>query len=339
VQEALGADLLQSFFAEETTLGLFRCEARFQNWGPKNNTADFLFFDRAMLDFGKPFAIEVGPPGSEASVFAGRITALEAIYAQQQAPELSVLAEDRFQDLRMERRTRTFENITDADVIRQVASQQGLTAQVEVEGPTHRMLAQVNQSDLAFIRERAASVDAQIWIDNRTLYAQSRSRRNSGEVTLTYAQNLIEFSVMADLSHQRTSVRVSGWDVGGKQAIDEEATDAAISAELNGGRSGASTLGSALTERKERIASAVPLSSQEAKGMAEARFRDRARRFITGVGAADGNPKIRVGSVINVQGIGDLFSGKYYVTLARHSFDLRSGYRTRFEVERPGIGG
>jgi uncharacterized protein len=339
VQDGLGSELLQSLLVEETTLGLFRCEALFSNWGPKNGQVDFLLFDGAILDFGKPFAVEFGAPGSSASVFAGRITGLEGLFPPQRAPEMMVLAEDRFQDLRMERRTRSFENVTDEDVIRQIASQHGLTPQLDIEGPTYRALAQVNQSDLAFLRERASSIDAQLWIDNRTLYAQSRSRRNSGTVTLNYGQNLLEFSVLADLAHQRTSVRVCGWDVGGKKTIDEEATESVISAELNGGQSGSTVLGRALQSRVERIASCVPLSESEARATAQARYRDRARRFITGTGVADGNPKIRVGAVLDIQGIGAIFSGKYFVTLARHTFDTRYGYRTTFEVERPGIGG
>src|SRR5262245_50459774 len=130
-QPDLGDAMLQSLLVEETTLGLFRCEAHFANWGPKGSQVGFLLFDRHLLDFGKAFSVEFGPPGSSGPVFAGRITGLEALYPPQRAPELTVLAEDRFQDLRMERRTRSFENVTDRDVIRRVASAHGLTAQVD----------------------------------------------------------------------------------------------------------------------------------------------------------------------------------------------------------------
>jgi hypothetical protein len=339
IQAALGDVLLQSLMVEETTLGLFRCEANFLNWGPKDSEVGFLFFDRQMLDFSKVFSVEFGPPGETRPVFTGRITGLEAQYPPARPPELLVLAEDRFQDLRMERRTRSFENVTDADVIRQIAAQHGLTAQVDVDGPTYRALAQVNQSDLAFLRERAAAVDAELWVDNRTLYAQARSRRNAGSVSFTYGQNLLEFSVLADLAHQRTSVRVSGWDVAGKQAIDVEAGENVIAAELKGGRSGSAVLAQALAQRRERIVLAVPLSQQEAQKMAEARYRERARSFVRGSGVVDGNVKIRVGATVELKGLGPFFDGPYYVTLARHTFDLRNGYRTTFEAERPGIGG
>jgi phage protein D len=176
-------------------------------------------------------------------------------------------------------------------------------------------------------------------VDNRTLYAQARSRRNAGSVSFTYGQNLLEFSVLADLAHQRTSVRVSGWDVAGKQAIDVEAGENVIAAELKGGRSGSAVLAQALAQRRERIVLAVPLSQQEAQKMAEARYRERARSFVRGSGVVDGNVKIRVGATVELKGLGPFFDGPYYVTLARHTFDLRNGYRTTFEAERPGIGG
>lgn len=336
---ALSEQYLTALLVEESVYGLFRCEATFTNWGPRDSGGEGLFlFDQPTFDFGKPFSVEFGPPDNTNAVFAGRISAIEARYPQQRPPELTVLAEDRFQDLRMERRTRSFEDVSDSDVIEQIASAQGLTTQVDVDGPTYRVLAQVNQSDLAFLRERAAAIDAEIWIDNRTLYAQQRARRSSGTITLAYGRNLLEFSVLADLAHQRTAVHVCGWDVGGKQAIEEQAEAAALGSELNSLRSGSAVLGQALSERRERIVSAVPLSSDEARRMAEARYRARARRFVRGAGTVDGNVRVRVGAIVDLSGLGALFDGQYYVTLARHTFDMRAGFRSFFECERPGIG-
>lgn len=339
LRPALGDSLLQSLMIEETTLGLFRCEARFVNWGPKDGAVGFLFFDRQLLDFGKDFSVELGAGDGARRAFAGRITGLEAQYPAQAAPELTVLAEDRFQDLRMERRTRAFEDVSDADAVQRIASQHGLTAEADLDGPTHRILTQVNQSDLAFLRERVAAVDGELWIEGTTLHAQRRSRRSAGRITLAYGAGLRELSVLADLAHQRSSVRVSGWDVAGKQGIDAEAAEAAISAELDGRRSGTAVLGQALAARHERIATAVPHTEPEARAVAEARYRARARRFVRGTGVTDGDPALRVGTIAELQDVGPLFEGAYRVTCVRHTFDLRHGYRTTFEIERPGIGG
>jgi Bacteriophage probable baseplate hub protein len=334
----LGESQLLSLLVEETTLGLFRCEARLVNWGPHDDGVGFLYFGGDIFDFGKDLEVTLGAPGESRRVFAGRITGLEAQYPPERVPELTVLAEDRFQDLRMERRTRTFADVTDADVVRRIAGAHGLTADVDVDGPSHRVLAQLNQSDLAFLRERAAAVDAELWIEGRTLHAQARARRAPGAVSLTYGKNLLEFSVLADLAHQRSAVQVTGWDVGGKRAIEVEAGESAIGAELAGGRSGGAVLARALSARTERVATAMPLSSAEARALAEARYRARARGFLRATGVADGDAQIRVGATVDLGGLGTLFDGKYYVTVARHTFDLRHGYRTTFDAERAGIG-
>jgi phage protein D len=318
----------------ENTAGLYRCEARFGNWGPQNNDIQYLYFDRALLDFGNAFKVKIG----DQTLFDGRITGLEAEFPEAQPPTLTVLAEDRFQDLRMNRRTRSFADMSDADVIRQIAGDHGLSPSVDVQGPTHKLLAQVNQSDLAFLRERARSIDAELWMDGTTLNAKGHAGRNGGTLRLSYNNELRSFVVLADLSGQRTSVLANGWDVAGKSGIQHEATDSAISAELNGDSSGASILRSVLGERKEALAHTVPLTSQEAQATAEAFFKFGARRFVTGRGVAQTDARLRVGGYVDLQGLGPLFSGKYYLSDVQHRFDGKLGLHTEFTGERPGIG-
>jgi phage protein D len=318
----------------ENTSGLYRCEATFGNWGEKNGRTDFLYFDRRTLDFGKPFVVKLGT----VTLFEGRIMALEGHFGDGRPPEITVLAEDRLQDLRMTRRTRTFSDMSDADVFRQIANEHGLTPTIAVNGPTHKVLAQVNQSDLAFLRERARAIDAELWMEGKTLNVKGRSQRNGGTLQLRYGNQLREFSVLADLARQHTSIYVNGWDVADKQALTHEATDALLNGELNGDLSGASILASAIGQRKEALAHTVPLTSQETQAEAEAYFRMQARRFVTGRGIAETDARLRVGTYVELQGLGSLFSGKYYLCEAQVLFDRSNGLRTEFAAERPGMG-
>lgn len=331
-QTELAGGLLSMVIAEDTR-GLARCEARFGNWGTKNGSTDFLYFDRKLLDFGKELAVKLGTD----SLFEGKITALEAQFPEGQAPELSVLAEDRLQDLRMTRRTRTFVDVSDADVFRQIAGDHGLSADVNLQGPKYKVLAQVNQSDLAFVRERARAIGAELWVAAGKLYARLRTDRSSRAVKLTMGAQLREFSVLADLAHQRTGVTVGGWDVSGKSQLTYEAKDAVIGSELNGDASGASILASAFGERREAVAHTVPLSSSEAQAAAESYFRDHARRFVVGHGVTQPDPQMRVGATVDLDGLGPLFNGKYYVAEVRHLFDGVKGLRSEFAAERPGL--
>jgi phage protein D len=332
-QPALTHGLL-SLEVVEDAHGLYRCEASFGNWGTINGGIGFLYFDRRTLDFGKPFAVKLGTD----TIFDGRIMGLEGQFPEGRSPELTVLAEDRLQDLRMTRRTRTFADLSDADVIRRIAGDHGLTPNVDVPGGAHKVLAQVNQSDLAFLRERARAIDAELWMDGSKLFAKSHAGRNAGKLTLTYGRELREFAVAADLAGQRTSVTVNGWDVSSKRGLQHEATDSVLSGELNGDASGASLLQTALGQRKEALAHTVPLNSSDAQARAETHFRRTARRFVRGRGVAETSSKLRVGAYVDLRGLGPLFNGKYYVAEMCCLFDGTHGLRTEFMAERPGLG-
>jgi uncharacterized protein len=324
---------LLSLLIAESTGGLYRCEALFGNWGTRNGQIDFLYFDRRSLDFGKSFKVKLG----QDTLFDGKITGLEAHFPEGRPPQLAVLAEDRFQDLRMSRRTRVFTDVSDSDAFNRIAGDHGLTPNVSVTGPTHKVLAQVNQSDLAFMRERARSIDAELWMDGNTLNARSHANRNGGTLQMGFGNKLREFSVLADLSGQRTGVTVGGWDVAGKAGLKFEATESVIGGELGGDTGGASILSSAFGQRKETLAHTVPITSAEAQSAAESYFKMAARRFVIGRGVAQPNPKLRVGSYLKLDGLGPLFSGKYYVAEVQHIFDAL-GLRSEFVAERPGLG-
>jgi phage protein D len=330
---SLGEGLI-SMLIRENTNGLYRCETVFGNWGETEGNLDFLYFDRRTLDFGKALKIKLGTD----TFFDGRIMALEAQFADSIAPQINVLSEDRFQDLRMTRRTRSFADASDSDVINQIAGDHGLTPNVNVNGPTYKVLAQINQSDLAFMRERARAIDAELWMNGSTLNAKTHTDRGNGALQMIYGGKLHEFSVIADLAGQRTSVSVNGWDVSSKSSLQHESDDSIISGELNGDTSGPSILQSALGVRKESLVHTIPLTSQEAQSTADAYFKMSARRFVVGHGTAETDVDLRAGCKVNLTGLGPMFSGKYYVTEVRHMFDRRRGLRTEFTAERPGIG-
>lgn len=238
----------------------------------------------------------------------------------------------------MTRRTRNFNDVSEADVFGQIANEYGLSPNIDVAGPTYRVLAQINQSDLAFMRERARSIDAELWMDGSTLNVKSHANRGGNPLELGHGRNLHEFNVLADLAQQRTSVAVNGWDIAGKSGLQFEATDSVISNELNGDTSGISILQSALGARKEALAHTVPLNSAEAQAMAETYFKLAARRFVVGRGVADTDARLRAGASVRITNIGPLFSGQYYVTEVMHLYDTAMGLRTEFRAERPGLG-
>ncbi len=319
----------------ESADGQAGCEATFGNWGAKGKSTTFLYFDRALLDFGKEITI-----GLKTDVlFRGRISGMEAGFPEGGGPRLTVLAEDRYGDLRTTRRTRSFADVTDADVLSKIAADHGLSADVQLTGPTYRILTQLNQSDLAFLRDRARAVDAELWLDGTTLAARSRAgRAATTPLRLGYGNELREFTVLADLAGQRSGVTVSGWDVSAKRALAETAAEAVISGELAGGQSGTRALAAAFGDRAEHVVHSVPLTAAEARARAETLYKRISRRFLTAHGVAKTSGGLRVGANVTLDHLGDLFSGTYYISQVAHRFDDDEGLRTEFVAERAGLG-
>ncbi|MBY0457612.1 MAG: hypothetical protein K2V38_09765, partial [Gemmataceae bacterium] len=308
------------------------------NWGPRpGGDYGFLHDDRRILDFGKAIAVRWGGQ----SLFAGKVTGLEGLFPRDGPPEFAALAEDRLQDLRMTRRTRTFLDAKDADAFRAVAADHGLTPVLDLDGPKRPVIAQVNQSDLAFLRDRARYLDADVWLDGNELHAAQRSKRTEQALELTWPGQVRSVAVTADLATQRTSVKVSGWDPRTKAVAAFEATDSALGAELRGGDSGAALLRRAFGARAEVIAHRAPLDNTAARSEAEAAFRQVARRFVVARGVAEPDGKFRPGRPVKLVGLGPLFGGTFRLREVRHVFDDADGQglRTEFEAERPALGG
>jgi uncharacterized protein len=339
VKRDLARDLLR-LEVEHDTLGLATLQARFIGVGasPSGDAEALLHLDGSTLDFGRELRVSVGPADVAAEVFLGRITALEAELAEARAPQVGVFAEDALMNLRMTRRTRTYENVTDADVAAQIADEHGLSASTAADGPSYAVVQQMNQSDLAFLRDRARLVGAELWAEGRTLLFQTRPNRSGSELTLVAGNELIDARLRADLAHQRTKVRVSGYDADDRAVIDEEAGDEAILAETSGGRTGPSVLQQAFGERISHRSRDVPLTGPEAAAWARDELKRRARAFATVTGTTDGSPALAVGSRLALERVGAPFEGGgWYVTRVRHTYDLEHGHRTHFEAERPTV--
>jgi len=325
---------------EEDTAGLKRMTARFIAQGPKQGetTETQLYLDGDVFDFGKPITISIGPPDEERKLFDGAITGIEVDFAETRPSDVLVYAEDKLMDFRMTRRSRSYQNKSDADIARDLAGDHGLTPDVDADGPTYDVVQQFNQSDLAFLRARAQLIQAEVWVDGSTLYFKSRANRTATAITLVRGNQLIGVRIRADLAHQRTKVKVSGYDATARAIIDEEAGDDAVQAEVSGGRTGPSVLQKAFGDRVSQRVREVPLTDSEARDWAKAEMVRRARGFVIAEGVTDGTPDMVVGSVLTLQGVGAPFEGgSYYVTRVCHSYDLAHGHRTRFTAERATI--
>lgn len=322
---------------EESTLGLRTLEATFAAIGPGPGGVAPApsYVDGAVLDFGRRLQVSIGRSGAEREVFDGAVSAVELHLAAGVLPKVTCFAEDALMRFRMTRRRARWERTTDADLARAVAERHGMAADADADGPTYDVVHQWNQSDLAFLRDRARLVQADVWADADGLHFVARSKRRGEEVELSGEHDVVRLDVRADLAHQRTSVEVRGYDAGQRQAVTATAGKDVVEAEVTGGRLGVDVLGKAFDELPTMRSRDVPLTREEADGFATAEMLRRARSFVTAAGEVRGRPELSVGSRVTLTAVAPPFDGDgWYVTRVRHTYDLEDGHRTWFEAER-----
>lgn len=293
------------------------------------------YLDGQQVDFGVPIQVAIGPRSGQRVAFDGVVSAIEAVFTDAQPPLVVVSAEDTFMRLRMTRRSHTYTNVSDADIADEIARFHGLRAEVDADGPRYDVVQQMNQSDLAFLRERARLTRSELWCDGNVLHYASRTKRNGTRLTLVQSNELLGIRLCADLAHQRTEVVVTGYDARTAETIEESADSAVVTAEAAPGRVGPDALEKALGASVSMRVREVALNSAEAVAYAKAEMLRRARSFVTVMGTTRGTPDMTVGSILDLRAVGKAFDGDgYYVTRVQHTFDLERGLRTHFEAER-----
>jgi phage protein D len=331
VCEAASNDLIH-LSVEEALNKPARCEAILNNWGANPNPG-YLYLERDLIDFGKHLLVSI----EVSSIFNGRISAIEAIYPEGTPPQLRAIAEDPLRDLQMTRRTRTFSEMSLTDIIGRIASDHGLGLLIDIPSFTLNV-TQLNESDLAFLTNLCERFALRFRISDQALEVLG-DLASGDPVSLAFGSSLRSFRVLADTAQQCSSLTVSGWSVNEKNVIDYRETGDTIQGELSTGQtSGADILSSSTGTREEFIAYQSS-SSEEIQAMAEAAFAGRARRFVTGSGLVEGDPRLRAGGLVNITGLGGpMFNGQYALTRVCHRYDRSSGYTTEIETCRPSIG-
>ncbi|MDP6343116.1 MAG: contractile injection system protein, VgrG/Pvc8 family, partial [Alphaproteobacteria bacterium] len=201
--------------------------------GPAGIGGPVAIFDRSALDFGAELSVAFPSGDGEVVVFDGVITGLEGRFRADRAETLTVHAESRLIDLAMSQSTRNFEDDSVTGIVERIATFHSMETEVDLEDDVYRRyVAQLNQSDLDFLRQLAQFVDADIWMAGDALHVQSRRLRDPNPIDLVLGSSLGRFDALADLREQRTELTVGGEDVAAGNWLRVAANPGPVSGEL-----------------------------------------------------------------------------------------------------------
>jgi uncharacterized protein len=281
--------------------------------------------------------IKMGYAGDLETLAVGEITGLDPSFARDRLPRLTVRGYDRRHRLQRGRKTRPFVQQKDSDIAAQIAEEAKLTAETTDSQVTHDYVLQDNKTDWDFLSERARSIKYEVRVEGKKLIFRPVANAESEALTLSLAEDLLNFQVRLSSVGQVTEVAVRGWDPKEKKAVVGQARTGDEDSTMGGQQSGSALAESAFGSAVEPVGSRPVMSQAEADQMARALLNQRLLELVTGSGSCLGRTDLRSGKVIRIEGVGKSFSGQYYVTGATHSYSPQGGYRTNFSVRRNAV--
>jgi phage protein D len=285
--------------------------------------------DKHPLKVGATLEIKLGRRDSQQTkrVFKGQIASVEPNFEPGNVT-IAVRAYDLAHKLNRGKKTKTWQNSTSSDIVREVASAAGLrAATIESTGSPHPYMAQANETDWAFCWRLAELEDFEVVVDDNDFHFR-RANTEAGNVTLKLGEELRSFRPRATGVQQLEEVVVRAYDPATKQTFVGRANSPERSS-----RNGIdpTSLGNDLGGGTMTITDRPVFSQDEANRIAKAKLDQLANAALEAEGVAFGIPELDAGVKVKVEGVGSKFSGEYAVTSVEHVWTT-GGYETKFKI-------
>jgi phage protein D/phage baseplate assembly protein gpV len=289
------------------------------------------YIDTHPFQPGKKIEIKMGPIGEStvSTVFQGDIVALEPEFLEGDCV-ISARAYDRSYKLNLNRTSRTFQNQTAEDMIKQVGAANGLTpGTVKSTGTVHPFFQQSMETDWQFCWRLATMNNYEFVVQDEKFHFRPREM-GSPVATLEWGSELLTFKPRMSGMGQAKNIKVANNDPKtATQTEGEAATPQVVGASkaVQSREQIAAALGGGDVIVADRVAN----SSGEAKALAQSVLDRMAGSFVEADGKAHGNPKLRAGVTIKTDKVGP-FSGEYVLTQTTHTYRGGTGYTTGFVI-------
>jgi uncharacterized protein len=299
-------------------------------------------------EFGAPVEIKVGDEMT--SIYKGEVAALEPTYRGGEKMRLNVRAMNKMHRLLRQRKSTTFTNKTDQQILTEVVSDGGLTLDWKHEkNITYKHVYQHNRTNMEFLRNRAARMGCHVWCVDTKLFCKEPDLQKSPKKELKIFQPggtpgvsaITSFTPRINTSNILKKCTVKGWNPETKELITGEYT--AQKSKL--GKISAHEYSKDLGKEETFQVDQPIWSREEAMALAKAMLVDRSLTFMTGECEITGTPDIDIGDIVSVEANcepdtkdSDPFNGNYYVMGITHRYILSKtrdgGYSTILRLAR-----
>lgn len=330
------ADRVTSFVVEEEIKGADKLELTVLNVNLEN-------FDDMVWRKGNILEVQWGYPGNVSLPEQFIIRKITGFLM------LKVVAHSKGVLMNRVPHTRIFDAAKRSDIATKIAKEYGYGDElihVQDTKVKHRHITQGKLTDAQLLRKMALREGYEFYVDATGFHFHRRNLGQKPVKELTYFMSgtgdLNDVDVENDITAMPGKVTASGVDPLNKKKL----TSSADKSTARDGLAGVLEVIDPVTGEtslQSRVAQSELVHSTETDGaavkaQAEARFRDHQANAVKLSCTAVGDPQLRKGRVVQINGISKRLSGKYYIKSTTHTIE-GGGYTTSFHAATDGSAG
>jgi len=279
-----------------------------------------------LFEVGAPWSVElqedgkkVGDPGE------GDVIEVRHRLRRRGGYTLHLTGLDELHRLRAHHPAKVWEETSHADLIKEIAKRNKLTADVKGVDTTKRTIFEPDVSDAVFLRNlcREHHFAAHI-VKGKLTFEELKP---GAAVKVDWADGVHELDLAANLDRMAGEAVVHGYDFDQEKAFEGKATSSVLK-KISGTDTGVSISEKKFGKRQVVVNHGDYLAPTAAKARAEAELLSRADRFVRGHVICEGLPKARAGAKLTIENCPWPFAGNFLIREVRHVMDRGRGYRT-----------
>jgi Rhs element Vgr protein len=274
--------------------------------------------DKADFEPGKEIELKLGYQSSVETVFKG-IVVKHSIKTRKKNSVLMIECRDKTAKMTAACKSKYFKEVKDSDVMEELIDSYGLEKDIAATTVDHKQLVQYNTTDWDFILCRA-DVNGLFCIANDGKLKIAKPDFAAASVlTVQYGATIHELDAEIDARLQYKTVKGTMWNYTDQELLaDVEADDPGVT---EAGNIDGATLANVLGEDAFVLYHSGKIEEPELQQWVNAKMMKHRLAKIRGNVTVDGTAAVSPGQIIEINGIGERFEGKLFVTAVRQQYE------------------
>ncbi|SDL82927.1 type VI secretion system tip protein VgrG [Kriegella aquimaris] len=275
---------------------------------------DFNLSNKDLLIPGKLIEVSAGYHSDEEQIFKG-IIIKHSIKIRNNSSLLIVECKDEAVKMTIGRKSKYYYELADSEIFESIIDSYRLEKDIEKTNYTHKELVQYQTSDWDFIVSRAQANGKLCFLEDGKISIKKPDVAQDAVETVAFGATILDFDAEIDARNQYHKVSSYAWTPADQELLEIEANDSNVS--LNGNLS-TSELGDTIGLENYELRHGGTLSDIELQDWADAKSLFQQLAKIRGRVKFQGISTVKPGVILNLEGVGERFNGKAYISGVRH---------------------